>query len=139
MTDRKSEMLEKARKLLAKANDSAVEEPEAESYRQKADEIMTAYAIEMWEVEMAKEGQRTKPIKREFDFSWWADSNDSPLRSALWNIWWEVSTHCRVISVSSKRDYSGKSIPVVGMEADLNYFDMLFTSLMLQLSLQSDP
>lgn len=139
MTDRKTEMLEKVRKLLAKANDASVGEQESEAFRQKADELMLAYAIEAWEVEMAKEGQRTKPVKRDFDFSWYQDSRDSPLRSALWNIWYRVAQHCRVISVSAKRSWEGKSIPVIGMEADLDYFDMLFTSLMLQLSIKSDP
>jgi hypothetical protein len=139
MTDRKTEMLEKVRKLLAKANDSGVTEPESESFRQKADEIMTAYAIEAWEIEMAKEGTRSKPLKRDFDFSWYQESLDTPLRSALWTIWWEVSRHCRVVTVTMKRDVSAKSMPVIGMESDLDYFDMLFTSLMLQLSMKSDP
>jgi hypothetical protein len=139
MTDRKNEMLEKVRKLLAKANDPSVGEFESEAFRQKADELMTNYAIEAWEVEMAKEGQRIRPVKRDFDFAWYQDSRDSPLKSALWNIWYETASHCRVISVSNKWDFSGKTIPVIGMEADIDYFDMLFTSLMLQLTAKSDP
>jgi hypothetical protein len=139
MTDRKTEMLEKVRKLLAKANDASVGEQESEAFRQKADEFMTAYAIEAWEIEMAKEGTRAKPIKRVFDYSWFTDTHDSPLRNALWNIWYDTARHCRVVQVSSKRDYGAKEIPVIGMEADLDYFDMLFTSLMLQLSMKSDP
>lgn len=141
MTDSKTEILEKVRKLLAKADDpSIVGTPESEAFRQKANDWMLNYSIELWEVEMAKEGKiGIRPIKREFDFSWFQDSRDSPLRSALWTIWYEVASHCRVVSVSAKRDVAGKTLPVIGMEADLDYFDMLFTSLMLQLSMKSDP
>jgi hypothetical protein len=140
MTDeRKNKMLETVRKLLAKANDSAVGDAEAEVFRQKADELMTAYAIESWEVEMAKEGQNILPVKREFDFSWWSDTHESWLRAACWTLWGATARHCRVISVSKHWDLNQKTIPVVGMEADIDYFDMLFTSLLLQLTSKADP
>jgi len=139
MTDRKAVMLDKVRKLLAKANDPSIGDAEAEAFRGKADALMTNYAIEAWEVEMAKEGTRQKPVKREFAFAWYQDAHDSPLKSALWSLWSTTAGHCRVISVSGKWDYQGKVIPVIGMEADLDYFDMLFTSLMLQLTLKADP
>jgi len=137
----KDSMLEKVRGLLAKANDfNVVGTPEEESLRQKADQLMTAYAIEAWELTMAEEGRiGAKPIRRDFDWSWYQDSRDTPLRSALWNIWYHVADHCRVIQVTSKRDWEAKSIPVVGMESDLEYFDMMFTSLMFQLTMKSDP
>src|SRR4051812_20004928 len=140
MTDRKEAMLDKVRKLLAKANDASIGDAESESFRQKANDLMTSYAIEAWEVEMAKEGTRAKAIRRDFDFSWYQDSSwDSPIRDALWSIWYEVARHCRVIQVSTKWDVQTKLIPVVGMEADLDYFDMLFTSLFLQLTMKADP
>jgi len=139
MTDRKADMLDKVRKLLAKANDPSVGDAEAEAFRGKADELMTAYAIEAWELEMAKEGTRVKPIRRDFDFAWYQDSRDSPIKSALWSLWYSTATHCRVIPVTNKWDTRAKTLPVIGMDADLDYFDMMFTSLMLQLTTKADP
>lgn len=139
MSDRKTEMLEKVRKLLAKANDASVGEAESEAFRLKADEIMTAYAIDSWELAMADSSLSAKPIRRDFDWSWYQDSRDGPLKSALWTIWYHVADHCRVIQVSGKRNWEAKTIPVVGLDSDLDYFDMMFTSLMLQLTMKSDP
>lgn len=70
--DKNAKMLERVRALLAKAESTTFPE-EADAFRAKADEIMTAYSISAWQVQMAQEGlQRTiQPEVRWFDFSWW--------------------------------------------------------------------
>lgn len=140
MTDEKREsMLGKVRALLAKAA-STPHPGEAEVFRQKADELMTKYAIDEWMLEQEQEGTSKKPILRNYDMSWRYDSEyDHPARSALWNIFHDVAAHCRVKSVTSKSDYRAKTVPLVGMEADVDYFDLLFTNLMIQLLSQADP
>jgi hypothetical protein len=127
--DRKSKMLESVRALLAKA-DSTQFEAEAETFRQKADEIMTAYAIEQWQVEEAQAGvsARPKPEVRNFNTDWWYDS---PRYAELNRLFYSVSFHCR--TVVAYRGWSGRSCPVIGLPSDLDYLDLLFTHLMLQM------
>jgi hypothetical protein len=140
MTDEKREsMLGKVRALLAKAA-STPHPGEAEVFRQKADELMTKYAIDEWMLEQEQEGTSKKPVLRTYDMSWRYNGDyDHPARSALWNIFYDVGAHCRIKIVSTKSDYRAQTVPLVGMEADLDYFDLLFTNLMIQLLSQADP
>lgn len=139
MTDKKSAMLDKVRKLLAKAEGGATPE-EAETFRAKADELMTAYAIETWQVEMAAEGDQRKslPEKRMFSFDWWW-SREIAVRDELWEMFNDVARHMRCVVIVKHLDYRAKAIPVIGLPADLDYFDLLFTHLMLDLAKQTSP
>lgn len=140
-----AKMLERVRALLAKAASTNFPE-EADAFRAKADELMTNYSINLWQVQMAQDGvQRTvKPEAREFDWSWWSKGADL-YRSALSNIFQDVVHHCRCQMVWDKQNWSrdnGKYVlkfPVVGLPADLDYMDMLFTHLMMDLIRQVDP
>lgn len=135
MTDKSQKMLERVRALIAKADASEFPE-EAEAFRAKADDLMTAYAIEAWQVAEAQEGinARPKPERRDFDIRWWFGS---PVRDPLWWMFADLAHHCRCVIVVKKA--RGKSVPVVGLPTDLDYFDMLFTSLMLELANKIDP
>jgi len=141
---KQAKILEKVRALLAKA-DSTKFEAEADTFRAKADELMTRYAIESWQVGMAEEGSlgsRDADL-REYPIGWFTSRN--PAYEGLWALFSYTTAHCRVQIVYEKSGYAeidGKrqrTIPLVGMPADLEYFDMLFTSLMLQLSKKIDP
>lgn len=139
MSTKSEKMLERVRALLAKADGTRHPE-EADAFRAKADELMTRYAIEEWQVEMAQEGSqgRIKPIRKDFSMEWFSARN--PARDALWEIFYDVARHCRVKAVVQKYGDGGRrTIPVIGMPQDLEYMDMLFTSLMLQLSQKIDP
>jgi hypothetical protein len=141
MTDesRKAKMLERVRALLAKADGTNFPE-EAETFRQKADEIMTAYAIEQWQVEEAQSGvsARPQPEVREFNDDWWYDN---PRHQELWNLFQGVAFHCRCVVAVRGGRY--RIQPVIGLPSDLDYMDLLFTHLMLQmgknLERQPDP
>jgi hypothetical protein len=134
MTDRKAVMLDKVRKLLAQAANTPFE-AEADTFRKKADEIMTAYAIEAFEVKAGSE-ERVKPDKRNFEFSWyWTDQG--PLSQSLYTLMWVVARHARCIIIPEY--VTSGSIPVIGMPSDLDYMDMLFTDLMIQLVGQVKP
>lgn len=138
--DRKAKMLERVRALLAKANGTNFPE-EADAFRAKADEIMTAYAIEQWQVDAHADGQGKRPMpeRRDVDFSWYAQT---PFKDALWWTFCSLAEHCRCKAVTNKifRDAeSNRRIPVIGLPSDLDYLDMLFTSIMLDFTRKVDP
>lgn len=132
--------LETIRALLAKADGTNFPE-EADAFRSKADALMTAYAIEQWQLDAADEAdqRRHEPTSTEIDISWF---HSSPLKDSLWHMMLNVAAHCRVKLVphACKRDADWKFvIPAVGLRSDLDYFDMLFSSLYLQMGKQLEP
>jgi hypothetical protein len=133
-------MLEKVRALLAKA-DSSEFEGEAEVFRAKADELMTAYAIEQWQVDAAADdanrANRT-PERRDVDISWYWASNYSHIKRTLFTLFSNVAKHCRC-KVVWWNPVAGGKVPVLGLPADLDYFDMLFTHLYMQLGSKLTP
>lgn len=137
--DRKAKMLERVRALLAKANGTNFPE-EADAFRAKADELMTAYAIEQWQVDAAQEGVqgRPQPERRDVDFGWYSGT---PFRDQLWWIYQDLSEHCRCKAVADKifGYRENRRIPVLGLPADLDYLDMLFTSIMFDFARKVDP
>lgn len=139
MSEQQEKWLERIRALLAKAASTNFE-AEAESFRAKADELMTRYAIEMWQIETAQESKagRTKPEIKNMNIDWWWNM-DSDLGSALWSVFTSVCSHARCRVAYKYADGGTKTIPVVGMPADLSYVDMLFTHLFLQMVDTMDP
>lgn len=140
MNGRAEDILRKVRALLAKAEGGTTEE-EAEALRAKADELMTKYAIELWQVEASRDARAPQmvPVRRDTDISWWFNLGDREVTSSLWSLMGEVMRHTRCIRVANKVDYRARIIPVIGMPADLDYADLLFTHLMLQFLDKLDP
>lgn len=138
MTDRTAKMLERVRALLAKA-DSTPFTGEADVFRAKADELMTQYAIDQWMVNEAQDAStaRPKPEIRYVDSNWWYDSSHY---IKLWSLFSSCARHCRV--VIAQRGWVGgrqNGMPVIGLASDIDYLDMLFTHLMLQMGKQLEP
>lgn len=133
---RTAKMLEKVRALLAKA-DSTPFSGEADVFRAKADEIMTNYAIEQWMVDKAQADMigRPEPEIRRVDFGWYRDSQHY---QKLWSLYQAVARHCRCVIATRGWSYS-QDMPMIGLASDLDYFDMLFTHLMLQMGKQLEP
>jgi hypothetical protein len=136
-TDKKAKMLERVRALLAKA-DGTTFPAEADSFRAKADELMTLFAIEQWQIDAAQDGTtvRAMPVKREFNIDWWYDYA-SERASDLWSLFSAVADHCRCVVATRGQKY--RALPVIGLDSDLDYLDMLFTHLMLDLGRQLEP
>ena len=132
--DRKANMLERVRALLAKA-DSTNFPAEADTFRAKADELMTLYAIEQWQVDLAQEGAtaKPKPEARDIDCKWFYRNSRG---EELWQMFHAVAAHCRCRVVWWKGTYT---TPVIGLPSDLDWFDMLFTHLMLQMGKGLEP
>jgi hypothetical protein len=138
MTTKREDLLRKVRALLVKANDRAVTPAEADAFRAKADELMIAYAIE--EFELHKGDENVKPVLRYVDFNWFWDSEfEQSVRTSMWQMMLGVYNHCRIRVVPEKYRPSGDGMPVIGFDTDLDYADLLFTSLMLQLATATNP
>jgi hypothetical protein len=138
--DRKAKMLERVRALLAKANATNFPE-EADAFRAKADEIMTAYAIEQWQVDAAQAGvgKAVMPERRDVNLNWYYNT---PFRNQLWWIFNELATHCRCTVVARKAEHhrgGDYMVPVLGLPSDLDYLDMLFTNIMFDFTRKIDP
>lgn len=142
MTDtRKADMLRKVRALMAQAEGTNHPE-EADSFRAKADQIMTAYAIMEWELDQTT-GEVHLPASREYDFGWYWDYNlHETIRQQLWWLFQQCGrfARCKVVYHDARVNAAGQDIiMVLGMESDLNYFDMIFTSLMVDMLGHMEP
>jgi hypothetical protein len=135
--DKREKILARVRALLAKA-DSTTFVGEADAFRQKADELMAIYAIEQWQLRAAAErdARGGQPEKRDFDWSW---TRRSAFRESLDRMFEDVLRHCRCVPVKDKASWKDGHIPVIGLPSDLDYADLLFTTLLLQLVAQIDP
>jgi hypothetical protein len=134
--DRTAKMLERVRALLAKA-DSTTFPAEAETFRAKADELMTAYSLSQWQVEEAQRGstERVKPVRRDFDRAW----RHSKFRSDLFGLFQDIAAHCRCVVGWRGINYDTNVCPVYGLPSDLDYLDALFTSVMLEVAKNLQP
>lgn len=132
-----AKMLEKVRALLAKAAATPYE-GEADVFRQKADELMTRYAIDQWQVDQVEADRRAvpKPVMRKVDITWWYDPAQV-FSDQLWYLFNSTARHCRCRSVPLKVQH--REIPVFGLQSDLDWHDLLFTDLMLQMIQKVDP
>lgn len=134
--DKQAKMLARVRALLAKA-ESTSEPGEANVFRAKADELMTLYAIEEWQLAASDDSESRQPVRRDIDFSWY--KSDNPVNSGLWRLLRTVYRHARCAPMASYISWNAGTIPVVGLPADLDYADMLFTHLMIDMLRQIDP
>jgi Protein of unknown function (DUF2786) len=118
--------LDKVRKLLAKAEAEGVTPPEAEAFTAKASELMARYGIDR--ALLAATGkQGDKPGNRMIDL-------DNP--------WKRVKAHllcglgaamrCHAVLLTTRND--GLKVHMFGYESDLERVDLLYTSILVQMS-----
>lgn len=142
MSDKKDLILKRVRAMLAKA-ESTEFEGEADVFRAKADELMTAYAIEQWQLDAADQAdaQSRKPERRDVDISWYWQKAYSHINHDLFGLFSAIADHCRCKTIwwSPVHEGEGGKIPVLGLPADLDYFDLLFTHLQMQLGAKLTP
>lgn len=139
MSGKREKVLEKVRALLAKA-DSTEFEGEAQVFRDKADELMNSYAIEQWQIDEADANANMagrKPERRDVDIAWYWQNSYSHIKAHLFGLFTSVADHCRCKVIYWSPE--GTNVPVLGLPADLDYFDMLFTHLHIQLSANLSP
>ena len=121
-----STLLDRVRKLLAKAEAEGVTPPEAEALTAKAAELMARYGIDRARL-AATRPDTDRPSSRIIDIS---------------NPWAQVRAHllaglagamrCQCVLLSTTRP--GSRIHVFGYASDLERADILYTSLLLQMA-----
>lgn len=129
--------LRQIRALLDKADVTTFPE-EADALRAKADDLMLAYAIQEHEVEMAKpKNERKPPTMRQVNI---VDAA-SPVRDQMLQLISAIASHsrCRIVFYGSRNKTGQVSAKLVGFPSDIDYVEMLFTSLRVQMSSCIDP
>ena len=133
---RRAAKLQVVRKLLTRAAHRETPEAEAESCRRKAEELMVSFAIEEHHLRQAEESEqlRTRPVARWFSVEFYWDDTDV-FGTNLWTMFMDIADHCRlVLGPMEQRVVEGRGetgFQMVGFEADIEYFDMLFTAVLL--------
>lgn len=133
--DKKDKKLEQVRALLAKAESSEFE-GEAAVFRAKADELMANYAIEQWQLDEVNEKDANRkgrePERRDVNIEWYNAPQYKHIYTDMWFMFGAVARHCRC-KVVWWGGNGTKTVPVLGLPSDLDYFDLLFTHLQIQL------
>jgi hypothetical protein len=121
-------ILERVRKLLARAEHPATPPAEAESCSAKAAELMSRYVIDQAMLDAAGDGGRSSaPIVRRIV----VDAPYTIVKAVLLD---RVAKSFRVCVAIGPDHGAGRRCTLVGFDADLTMTEVLFTSLLLQAS-----
>jgi len=119
--------LERIRKLLAKAEDPAVTEAEAEAYNKKAAELVARYGIDQAMLAAAGASDEIGTLKIPMN-----DPYSRDKASLLTSVAYPLRCRTLLHRYGQKVD----SVTVFGYRSDLGRVELLFTSLLLQASTQ---
>ncbi|WP_328448673.1 MULTISPECIES: DUF2786 domain-containing protein [unclassified Amycolatopsis] len=120
--------LERIRKLLAKAEDPAVTEAEAEAYNKKAAELVARYGID--QAMLAETGASVD------DIGTLTIPMDDPYSRDKASLLTSVAYPLRCRTLLHRVGQKVESVTVFGYQSDLGRVELLFTSLLLQASTQ---
>lgn len=120
--------LERIRKLLAKAEDPAVTEAEAEAYNQKAAELVARYGID--QAMLAASGASSDEIGT------LTIPMDDPYSRDKASLLTSVAYPLRCRTLLHRLGQKVESVTVFGFRSDLGRVELLFTSLLLQAGTQ---
>lgn len=120
---KKEQMLRKVRALLAQAEDPTVTPEEAKAFSEKAEELLVKFGIDQAMLDAAKPKGRGKPASRQVPMV-------APYKMPKLTLLYQIANAYGVRMVYYRREYS----TMVGFEADLDAIDLLYTSLLLQLT-----
>ena len=123
----KAKMLERVRKLLAKASAEGVTPVEARSLTAKAAELMAKYGIDK-ALAAARGHAKHIPTSKIF-------TCEAPYARIKTTMVHAIAraVHCSGVTLINRRSTVGR-IQVYGFESDIEIIDMLYTSLLLQMS-----
>jgi hypothetical protein len=121
-----ADLLDRVRKLLAKAEDDGVTPHEAEALTAKAAELMARYGIDRARLG-ALHPETDSPADRVFDL-------DNPWAAVKAHLLAGLSSALRCQCVLLNRHEPGSRIHVFGYSSDLERADILFTSLLVQMA-----
>lgn len=138
MDEKLQKVITRIQGLLAQAASTNFPE-EADAFRAKADELMTNYAVKTWQLEREAQGSTFKAVVEPVDISWYWSVEDREVAQAIYSAYWELAEHTRVEPAYMDIDYNKKAMPVVGMEGDVQYFQIIFTDVFRQMVEAMDP
>jgi Protein of unknown function (DUF2786) len=123
-TEASSRLLDRVRKLLAKAEDESVTPPEAQALTAKAAELMAKYGIDR-ALLAAERPETDKPTNRMLDI-------DNPWARVKAHLLCGLSSalRCQAILLSTS---TGTKVHVFGFQSDLERLDVLYTSVLIQM------
>ena len=127
MTETK--ILERVRKLLAKAEAEGCTPEEAEALTAKAAELMAKYGIEQALLDATKPSADNKPTDRKFDIP---APYATVKSSLLFNI--GKAMGCNGVRLTS-RTGDGVVLHMFGFRSDVERAEILYTSLLLQMAM----
>lgn len=123
--------------LLDRASNTPFE-AEADSARAKADQLMTEFIIEQWELDQLKPRNQREEVENRFiDVC----SNDHTALASFMRLVSAVGTHCRCRMLHYSYGVKGTTyrVRLWGFPSDLDYAEMLWTGLLLQLTKEMSP
>jgi hypothetical protein len=135
--ERRAKKLAQIKALLDKA-DSTGFTAEADAARQKADDLMLAYAISEAEINAArKPEERQKPEMRHIKVC----DGGIEIKDELIILFHDLARHarCKAVFTGMGDKRFSSTATIVGFPADIDYVDMLFTSLRLQMATNLEP
>jgi len=121
-----TDLLDRVRKLLAKAEDDGCTPEEAEALTAKAAELMARYGIDR-ALLGALRPETDRPADRVFDL-------DNPWAAVKANLLAGLATALRCQCILLTRRAPGSRVHVFGYLSDLERADILFTSLLVQMA-----
>lgn len=136
-TERRQKKLAQVRALLDQAA-STTFPAEAAACRQKADDLMLSYTLSEYEVnERRPKHERETPTHRYINIC----GSKHPLKTQLIDLFGEVSRHCRCHSLYTglHNQQAASQGHVYGFPSDIEYMEMLFTSLEVQMARNLEP
>lgn len=133
--DRRQKMLTKVQALLSRAA-STTFEAEADACRQKANDLMLAYSIAEFELAGLGQAEAPKPVVREVPN--WAYQSGLPwdVSNALQSVYSICLAFCKVLSAPTS---TYQTRVLVGLPADIDYVELMFTSLYLECVMRLAP
>jgi hypothetical protein len=121
-----TDLLDRVRKLLAKAEDDGVTPHEAEALTAKAAELMARYGIDR-ALLGARRPETDRPSDRVFDL-------DNPWAAVKAHLLAGLASALRCQCILLNRREPGNRVHVFGYMSDLERADILFTSLLVQMA-----
>jgi hypothetical protein len=120
------DMLDRVRKLLAKAEADGVTPPEAEALTAKAAELMARYGIDR-ALLAATRPETDQPSSRIIDI-------DNPWAQVRAHLLAGLASAMRCQAILLSPDRGGARVHIFGYQSDLERADILYTSLLLQMA-----
>lgn len=135
-TAKRDDIMRKVTALLAKA-ESTTFDAERDALLAKADSLMAAYAIEQFELNMARPAsERETPEVRVVEHPY-IDNFD--VRNQLHNLWYSLASHCGVLIGQYRYMGGNDTYKVVGYRSDIDWLNLLFMNIQLHFLSRMEP